>query len=131
MQAANPHGYTAEFDRYQLSSPNLTEVEHDVTVRRINGIPHRKIAQELEFSVSNSKKTSERVMDKLIPPAHIHDNNFESRTVQELIKILLERKELILKTLSIAEVSWVLSFLGNVNDSGATALLFSLTAKSK
>ncbi len=131
MQAATEGSYVTKYKQVTLSSPSLTIIEHENTVRRINKVPHKVIARELECSESNSKKTAQRVMDKLIPPAHIHDNNFESRTVQELIKILLERKELILKTLSIAEVSWVLSFLGNVNDSGATALLFSLTAKSK
>ena len=92
MQAANPHGYTAQVGGYQLSSKELTEIEHDVAVRRIVGIPHKAIAEELEFSVSNSKKTSERVMDKLIPPAHVHDNDFRPRSVQALTKILLQRK---------------------------------------
>jgi len=131
MQTANPNGYTAEYGAYRLSSPVLTEAEHDVAIRRIDGLPHKKIARELEYSENNSKKTSQRVMDKLIPPANIHDNQIQPRTVQELIKALLERKELILRVLSIAEVSWVLSFLSSVEDTGATALLFSLTAKAK
>ncbi|MGH1372949.1 MAG: hypothetical protein ACRBBW_12995 [Cellvibrionaceae bacterium] len=131
MQAAVNDKYTAKYKKYILSSSRLTEIEHENTIRRINKVPHKVIARELDCSENNSKKTAQRVMDKLIEASKIYDNDFKPRTVEEVTKVLLNTKELIYTTASISEVAWVLSFLSNANDTGATALLFSLTAKRK
>jgi DNA-binding CsgD family transcriptional regulator len=107
MQVANnDHQYTATHGRFRLQSKILTEVEHDVAVRRADGLSHKEIARELGCSVKNSSETARRVMNKVVPNQKWSDVD-RPRTIQDLIKGLLDRKELTFNSFSVIEWAWI------------------------
>jgi len=128
MQAATNPQYTAEHGKYRLRSEAFTEVEHDVAIRRVCGMSHKAVGNELGFSSGNSNKTAMRVMDKVIPPAGWSDENPQPRNIQDLIGALLSRGDLTL--LSVGEITWLLYEMkagGFLDAVQSIASLFSLT----
>ncbi|NIB43774.1 hypothetical protein HBA55_29500 [Pseudomaricurvus alkylphenolicus] len=130
MQAADQQcQFESTFEHLTLRSPKITQIERDVAVRRCAGKTHPQIAEEFNFTCSNSKKAFARALDKLMPPAGWTDQNPQPRTVAQLASLLLKQGNLIVKTLTSVEVALLLTQIAPIaNAIGSTAPL-SLTDK--